>query len=214
MKSARVAERLAWQIGSAMLIMIVGLAFVTSFEAISSFAAKTGAVRPALAWAIPLIIDCATVMASVLWLVRSFQGERAGRVLVVVGLSAVTSTGFNLAHSPHHIGAWCIALVPPAALVLCVELGLTELRRAVRRQEALFLGPGASGGAGAAIRSSGVNLGPLLTALESASATGEVTGGTLSRALAAQGHEISERDARRILAVMRDQDAGLELVAD
>ena len=191
---------------SIILLGVAALAFLVSFEAISSFAALSGAVRPELAWAIPPLVDAPIVMASLLWLNRSLLGEQARSAQLVLVLAAGASLGLNLAHAPHHVGAWAVALIAPAALVASVELAMSELRRVIRATNEQVAGGGA---APALPPLPDVDWGPLVTALQTAAADEDgqgLSGTTLSRALAAQGLSVTERDARRVLFVLRPKE--------
>jgi hypothetical protein len=210
-------NRLVGRAAAVLMLGVAALAFVVSFEAIRSFAARSGAVSPGLSWAIPPLVDATIVMASLVLFNRSLAGERAHFAIYALILSAGGSLSLNMAHAPQHIGSYAVALIAPAALVLSVELAMSELRRAIRQaptdagqESELPAGEPAAtdqvteGGAPSA--PAGVDLTLLLTALNTAAGpegTGTLSGNSLSCAFAEQGMELPPRDARRLLAVLR-----------
>jgi hypothetical protein len=115
---------------------IGALAFYTSFEAIRAYAQRSGGIPPAHAWAIPLLVDSFIVVATGadLWFTTTKQQRRLWEVwwpkALLVG-SAAVSFVLNVAHA--QAGDWPargVAAIPPAALVLGVELLMMVLRRA------------------------------------------------------------------------------------
>jgi len=195
----RLAGFVAWA-AAFLMLGIASLAFVVSFEAIKSFAAKSGAVSPGMAWAIPPLVDATIVMASLVLFSRSLAGERAAFAVSVLVAAALGSLSLNVAHAPQSLGAWSVALIAPAALVLSVELAMSELRRAIRKPSPEMSALVPEGGAEAA---PGTDLGPLQAALTEASEDGQPSGAKFAAALVRHGVDISERDARRVLAVLR-----------
>jgi hypothetical protein len=112
------------------------VAFFTSFEAIRSYAKSSGGITPAHAWAIPLLVDTFIVIATgaELWL-ASTPARRAWWELAwpraLLGGAAAVSFVLNVAHA--QAGDWPargVAAIPPAALVLSVELLVLIARRA------------------------------------------------------------------------------------
>jgi hypothetical protein len=112
------------------------VAFFTSFEAIRSYAKTSGGIIPAHAWAVPLLVDSFIVVATgaELWLAGQ-PGRRAWWELawprVLLAGAAAVSFVLNVAHAK--AGAWPargVAAIPPAALVLSVELLVMIARRA------------------------------------------------------------------------------------
>jgi hypothetical protein len=79
----RLAGFVGWTAGLLML-SIAGLAFVVSFEAIRSYAARSGAVQPGLSWAIPPLVDMLIILASLVVFSRSLTGERATGAMTVL----------------------------------------------------------------------------------------------------------------------------------
>ena len=213
-------DRLVGRMAAGLMLGVAGLAFGVSFEAIRTFAARSGAVSPGLAWAIPPLVDATIVMASLVLFNRTLVGEPARFAIGALIISAAGSLSLNIAHAPHRLGSWAVALIAPAALVLSVELAMSELRRAIRHAAAAGDQEGklsadataehdqlATGGAPAAPL--GVTLMPLLVALQAATdpdGIGTLSGNSLSRAFAEQGIELSARDARRLLSVLRPQE--------
>jgi hypothetical protein len=189
------------RLAALLMVAVAGLAFVVSFEAIRSFAARSGAIASSFAWAIPPLVDLPIAIASLVLLGRSLEGERAWFAGTVLVLAAAGSLALNVAHAPHRIGAWAVALIAPAALVVSIELLMDELRRWVRRWRSPSPTPDAPPDGAA-------ELGPVLPVVASIVRAreldgGQLTGASLSRSLAEQGIELPDRDARRLLAVLR-----------
>jgi hypothetical protein len=112
------------------------VAFFTSFEAIKSYAKTSGGIAAEHAWAIPLLVDSFIVVATGadLWL-SVHQAQRAWWELAwpkaLLGGAAAVSFVLNVAHA--QAGDWPargVAAIPPAALVLSVELLVMIVRRA------------------------------------------------------------------------------------
>src|SRR6266487_6565117 len=111
------------------------VAFFTSFEAIKSYAKTSGGIAAEHAWAIPLLVDSFIVMATGadLWL-SAARSRRLWEVIwpkaLLAGAAAVSFV-LNVAHAGG--GDWSargVAAIPPAALVLSVELLVMIARRA------------------------------------------------------------------------------------
>jgi Protein of unknown function (DUF2637) len=112
------------------------VAFFTSFEAIRAYAKGSGGITPAHAWAIPLLVDTFIVIATgaELWLAstpaRRAWWELAWPRALLAG-AAMVSFVLNVAHAK--AGDWPargVAAIPPAALLLSVELLVLIARRA------------------------------------------------------------------------------------
>src|SRR6266498_3703808 len=112
------------------------VAFFTSFEAIRWYAKTSGGITPEHAWAIPLLVDSFIVVATGadLWL-SVHQAQRAWWEVAwpkaLLGGAAMVSFVLNVAHA--QAGDWPargVAAIPPAALVLSVELLVMIVRRA------------------------------------------------------------------------------------
>ncbi len=112
------------------------VAFFTSFEAIKSYAKTSGGIAAEHAWAIPLLVDSFIVVATGadLWL-GVHQAQRAWWEVAwpkaLLGGAAMVSFVLNVAHA--QAGDWPargVAAIPPAALVLSVELLVMIVRRA------------------------------------------------------------------------------------
>src|SRR6266508_2724408 len=120
---------------AAVTLGVGAVAFFTSFEAIRAYATTSGGITPAHAWAIPLLVDSFIVIATgaELWLgvhpARRAWWELAWpRALLA---AAAVSFVLNVAHAK--AGDWPargVAAIPPAALVLSVELLVMIARRA------------------------------------------------------------------------------------
>ena len=112
------------------------LAFYTSFEAIKSYASRSSGIAPQHAWAIPLLVDSFIVVATGadLWFTTTKQQRRLWEIWwpkALLAGSAGVSFVLNVAHAES--GNWAargVAAIPPAALVLGVELLMMVLRRA------------------------------------------------------------------------------------
>jgi hypothetical protein len=111
------------------------VAFFTSFEAIKSYASTSKGIAAEHAWAVPLLVDSFIVMATGadLWL-SAARSRRWWEViwpkLLLAGAAAVSFV-LNVAHAG--AGDWSargVAAIPPAALVLSVELLVMIVRRA------------------------------------------------------------------------------------
>jgi Protein of unknown function (DUF2637) len=134
MWTRKVMERRLHRLTAVLVLSIAGLAFMVSFEAIREYAARSGAVSPALAWIIPLLVDTFIIVASLsIWL-RSLSGERSffGSALLIS--AACGSLLLNIAHAPENISARAVAVIPPAALIASFHVVMGELRRAYRRR--------------------------------------------------------------------------------
>jgi Protein of unknown function (DUF2637) len=114
---------------------IACLAFYTSFEAIRSYAVRSQGIAPEHGWAVPLLVDSFIVVATGadLW----FTTTKARRAwwevwwpkLLLAGAAGVSFV-LNVAHAEPTWAARGVAAIPPAALVLGVELLMMVLRRA------------------------------------------------------------------------------------
>jgi hypothetical protein len=112
------------------------LAFYTSFEAIKSYAERSSGIAPEHAWAIPLLVDSFIVVATGadLWFTTTKQQRRLWEIYwpkALLAGAAGVSFILNVAHAKS--GDWAargVAAIPPAALVLGVELLMMVLRRA------------------------------------------------------------------------------------
>ncbi len=111
------------------------VAFFTSFEAITSYAKTSGGIAAEHSWAVPLLVDSFIVMATGadLWLSAARQRrwwEVVWPKLLLAGAAGVSFV-LNVAHAG--TGKWSargVAAIPPAALVLSVELLVLIVRRA------------------------------------------------------------------------------------
>jgi Protein of unknown function (DUF2637) len=132
------ARRVSWGItllAVAGLLGIIGVTFVTSFEAVSEVAVERGVVARDLAWAIPIAIDGLIVVGSAVAWLESLRAERwhLGPI-AVVAVAGVLSVVANIAHAGNDDWlARALAATPPAGLIVAVELLAWETRRAVRR---------------------------------------------------------------------------------
>jgi Protein of unknown function (DUF2637) len=114
---------------------IACLAFFTSFEAIRAYAMRSAGIAPEHAWAIPLLVDSFIIVATGadLWFVTTARQRKWWEIiwpkLLLCGAAAVSFV-LNVAHANHNWAARGVAAIPPAALVLGVELLMMVLRRA------------------------------------------------------------------------------------
>jgi Protein of unknown function (DUF2637) len=115
---------------------IGALAFYTSFEAIKQYANGSGGIDPRHDFAIPLLVDSFIVVATGadLWFATTRQQRRLWETwwpkALLAGAAGV-SFALNVAHATSD--KWTargVAAIPPAALVLGVELLMMVLRRA------------------------------------------------------------------------------------
>jgi hypothetical protein len=119
----------------ATVLGIACLAFYTSFEAIRAYAVRSQGIAPEHGWAVPLLVDSFIVVATGadLWFtttkVRRAWWEVWWPKLLLAGAAAVSFV-LNVAHAEHNWAARGVAAIPPAALVLGVELLMMVLRRA------------------------------------------------------------------------------------
>ena len=114
---------------------IACLAFYTSFEAIRSYAVRSQGIAPEHGWAVPLLVDSFIVVATGadLWFTTTRMRRAWWEVwwpkLLLAGAAAVSFV-LNVAHAEPTWAARGVAAIPPAALVLGVELLMMVLRRA------------------------------------------------------------------------------------
>ena len=119
----------------ATVLGIACLAFYTSFEAIRAYAVRSNGIAPEHGWAVPLMVDSFIVVAlgADLWFtttkVRRAWWEVWWPKLLLAGAAGVSFV-LNVAHAQPTLAARGVALIPPVALVLGVELLMMVLRRA------------------------------------------------------------------------------------
>jgi hypothetical protein len=119
----------------ATVLGIACLAFYTSFEAIRAYAVRSNGIAPEHGWAVPLMVDSFIVVAlgADLWFTTTKVHRAWWEVwwpkLLLAGAAGVSFV-LNVAHAEPTWAARGVALIPPAALVLGVELLMMVLRRA------------------------------------------------------------------------------------
>jgi Protein of unknown function (DUF2637) len=119
----------------ATVLGIACLAFYTSFEAIRAYAVRSNGIAPEHGWAVPLMVDSFIVVAlgADLWFTTT-KARRAWWEVwwpkLLLAAAAGVSFVLNVAHAEPTWAARGVALIPPAALVLGVELLMMVLRRA------------------------------------------------------------------------------------
>ncbi len=112
-------------------LSIAACTFGLSFDAIRDVAQHTGAVDPGLAWIVPLAVDGMIVTATaVLWTESlSGRGWHLFPLAAIIGPAAL-SMWANVAHaSGTTLLAQVLAAVPPAGLILSLELVSWQIRR-------------------------------------------------------------------------------------
>jgi hypothetical protein len=119
----------------ATVLGIACLAFYTSFEAIRDYAVRSNGIAPGHAWAVPLMVDSFIVVAlgADLWFTTTKVRRAWWEVWwpkLLLAAAAGVSFVLNVAHAEPTWAARGVALIPPAALVLGVELLMMVLRRA------------------------------------------------------------------------------------
>lgn len=119
----------------ATVLGIASLAFYTSFEAIRAYAVRSNGIAPEHGWAVPLMVDSFIVVAlgADLWFTTT-KARRAWWEVwwpkLLLAAAAGVSFVLNVAHAEPTWAARGVALIPPVALVLGVELLMMVLRRA------------------------------------------------------------------------------------
>ncbi|MFL6219720.1 MAG: DUF2637 domain-containing protein, partial [Actinomycetes bacterium] len=119
----------------ATVLGIACLAFYTSFEAIRAYAVRSEGIAPEHGWAVPLLVDSFIVVATGadLWFTTTKVRRAWWEVWwpkLLLAAAAGVSFVLNVAHAEHNWAARGVAAIPPAALVLGVELLMMVLRRA------------------------------------------------------------------------------------
>jgi hypothetical protein len=124
-------ERITVWLARVGFLIIAACTFGLSFDAIRDVAQNTGAVDPSLAWIVPLAVDGMIVTATaVLWTESlSGRGWHMFPLAAIVGPAAL-SMWANIAHaSGTSLLAQVLAAVPPAGLILSLELVSWQIRR-------------------------------------------------------------------------------------
>ena len=119
----------------ATVLGIACLAFYTSFEAIRAYAVRSNGIAPEHGWAVPLMVDSFIVVAlgADLWFTTTKVRRAWWEVWwpkLLLAAAAGVSFVLNVAHAEPTWAARGVALIPPVALVLGVELLMMVLRRA------------------------------------------------------------------------------------
>jgi hypothetical protein len=132
---------LVWA-ASVLVFAVAVLAFVVSFEAISSFAVQVGAFPHGLRYCAPLLVDSFTAAATLVILWLSLTGQPiatawdAWYAWALVGAATCVSVAINVAHAPDRLAAQLVAALPPVALLLAVELLMILARRTLAHTRA------------------------------------------------------------------------------
>ena len=185
----RLGQEGGWGLMRRPLVVFLALAAaVLSFDALRAQALASGAVHhPALAWIWPAVVD-GMVAAGVLG-VRA--DRRDWRAWAMFALAFGASIGFQTTTPP----LWLARSVPPVALLLAVVV--LELPRARRKAERPTVSPDTD----AEVTEGGALPGALPVLAEAW--TPEMSGAELARALGEHGLQVGDRDARRLLTLLR-----------
>jgi hypothetical protein len=124
-------ERITVWLARIGFLSIAACTFGLSFDAISDVARRTGAVDPSLAWIVPLAVDGMIVTATAVLWTESLSGRGWHMFpLLAIILPAALSMWANVAHaSGQSLLAQVLAAVPPAGLILSLELVAWQIRR-------------------------------------------------------------------------------------
>lgn len=139
-------ERITVWLARIGFLSIAACTFGLSFDAISDVARATGAVDPSLAWIVPLAVDGMIVTATaVLWTESlSGRGWHMFPLLAIISPAGL-SMWANVAHaSGQSLLAQVLAAVPPAGLILSLELVAWQVRRERSNQRLAARGAKAS----------------------------------------------------------------------
>jgi hypothetical protein len=171
-----------------LVVFLAAAAAVLSFDALRAQALASGAVHhQALAAVWALVVD-GMAAAGVLGVRTDRRDWRAWTMLL---LAFTCSVAFQVLVPP----AWLARAVPPVALLLAiVVLELPRARRDGRVSTSVHTSSAEVAGGGAPPGALGV-LAEVWTP--------GLSGAELARALAERGLEVGERDARRLLALLR-----------
>jgi hypothetical protein len=127
----RVRGVVAWAM-ALLVLLIAGLAFVASFDKISTYAVTEVAWPTKLRWVPPLLVDSFTFVGTLLivWLGLSGRPRRTALAYgwLLVGLGTMASVVVNLHHAPASLAGRIVAGSPPIALLLAVEALVVLLR--------------------------------------------------------------------------------------
>ncbi len=110
------------------MLGIAGVAFYTSFEAISGYAVQVGTFPAPRGWCAPVLVDAVTVMGGLLVLVQSGAQAPTGYGWALVAGASGVSVALNVAHAPTHLAAQLVAVLAPAALLVSLEALMLVVR--------------------------------------------------------------------------------------
>lgn len=117
-------------------VAVATVTFITSFDAISDVAITTGAVSPALAWAVPVAVDGMILVGSAVAWTEAIDGRWHPLPLTAVGGAALLSVWTNVAHAPQaNMLGQTLAAVPPIALIISIELAAWQVRQEIKRSD-------------------------------------------------------------------------------
>jgi hypothetical protein len=112
----------------ALMLTVAGVAFYTSFEAISGYAVRVGTFPRSRGWCAPVLVDAVTVMGGLLVLVQSTAEQPTGYGWALVAGASLVSVALNVAHAPAHLAAQLVAMLAPAALLVSLEALMLVVR--------------------------------------------------------------------------------------
>lgn len=124
---------LAWL--TAILVSLIALiSFILSYNVLQEVAIKYG-VNPQLSYLWPLLIDFSLVVFSLAVVTAHLHSESTWRQWLLVGLSTITTTGYNYLHAPDNIVAHTVAIIPPLMLFFSFEMLMLQLKNSIQRTD-------------------------------------------------------------------------------
>ncbi|WP_439675989.1 DUF2637 domain-containing protein [Embleya sp. MST-111070] len=97
------------------------LAFRLSFESLTALAVEHG-TPPDIVWMFAALVDGGAVVGTAGVMMAQYTGRAVWPYWLVVAVFACTSLGFNVAHSDRSAAGVAIAVTPPLAQLVAVEL--------------------------------------------------------------------------------------------
>lgn len=107
---------------------VATLAYIVSFEAISAYTVRIGALPAGLRWCGPLLVDTFITIATLFLLWLSLTATHLARqwdawyAWTLVTIATAASAYLNAAHAPHRLDARLVAGAVPVALLASVHL--------------------------------------------------------------------------------------------
>lgn len=189
-----------------LVFVVAGSVLAESWQAAAHAAAAGGRPFP---WGWPVTLEAfIAVLVLVYWDARS-DGRRAPGARTLLLLTTAVAATIQVLDAPRTPLGVLTAAWTPVALLLTVEFATWLLYGALPRREAPTLVRGAV--QGGEVGEGGAPPGALGVLAEAWHP--EMSGAELARALADRGVQVGERDARRLLALLRATPApvGLEI---